>query len=141
MANAPARAVAGARHYTQLVCWQLADELRQAIFTLTRGHSFARDVRHKSQTDDAVDSVCRNIAEGFGCSSHREFARYLEFSRRSLNELQDSIRSARLKGYIAPEELAGVQQLAHRLYPALNGLIAYLRRTPSDKASHPYGPM
>jgi hypothetical protein len=25
--------------------------------------------------NDAADSVCRNIAEGFGCETRREFAR------------------------------------------------------------------
>jgi len=129
--------MAGARHYTQLVCWQLADELRGEIFKLTAREPFTRDLRHKSQMDDASDSICRNIAEGFGCASHREFARYLEFSRRSLNELQDALRSARLKGYVAPEEAAAIDNLTKRLYPALNRLIGYLRPT---SGNHPPGP-
>jgi four helix bundle protein len=124
--------MAGARHFTQLVCWQLADELRQEVFKLTLRDPFVRDLRHVSQANDAIDSVCRNIAEGFGCTSHREFARYLEFSRRSLNELLDSIRSARLKGYVAPEESDQIGKIAKRLYPALSKLIAYLRRSPGD---------
>ena len=128
--------MAGARHYTQLVCWQLADELRRKVFTFTRRDSFVRDLRHRSQTDEAIDSVCRNIAEGFGCASHREFARFLEFSRRSLNELQDSIRSARLKGYVGPEESEDVEKLTRRLYPALSRLMAYLRRTDNSPGSH-----
>ncbi|MBI2189688.1 MAG: four helix bundle protein [Acidobacteria bacterium] len=127
--------MAGARHYTQLVCWQLADALRVEVFALTRRDPFRSDLRHRSQAEDAIDSVCRNIAEGFGCTSHREFARFLEFSRRSLNELQDSLRSARLKGYFAPEESAGIDGLARRLYPALNRLITYLRGR-SDWSPH-----
>jgi len=121
--------MAGARHFTQLVCWQLADALRRETFDLTRRQSFARDLRHKSQAEDAIDSVCRNIAEGFGCASHAEFARYLEISRRSLNELQDSIHSAQLKGYVSSQESDEMHKLTKRLYPALSRLIAYLRRT------------
>ena len=79
--------MAGVRHYTQLVSWQLADALRHVTFTFTRRPPFLADFRHRAQTEDAIDSVCRNIAEGFGCISHTEFARYLEISRRSLNEL------------------------------------------------------
>jgi hypothetical protein len=30
-----------------------------------------------------VNSVCRNVAEGFGCESHVEFARFLKISRRA----------------------------------------------------------
>jgi four helix bundle protein len=118
--------VAGARHYSQLVAWQLADGLRVLIFKFTRRPPFSTDFRHRSQAEDAIDSVCRNIAEGFGCRSHTEFARYLEISRRSLNELGDSLRSAELKGYVAINELATVHSFTRRLYPALSNLIAYL---------------
>jgi four helix bundle protein len=120
-----------ARHYSQLVCWQLANALRLETFTLTRRVPFCRDFRHQSQTEDAIDSVCRNIAEGFGCRSHDEFARFLEISRRSLNELMDSFRSAQFKGYVSAEDVAPIHALSKRLYPALSRLIAYLRRTPT----------
>jgi four helix bundle protein len=121
--------VAGARHFTRLVVWQLADAIRVDTFTLTRRPPFSGDLKHRSQTEDAIDSVCRNIAEGFGCASHKEFARFLEISRRSLNELLDSLRSARLKNYVSAEDVAPIQSLANRLYPALASFIAYLRQT------------
>ena len=125
--------MAGARHYSELVSWQLADALRVVIFKFTRWPPFATDFRHKSQMEDAIDSVCRNIAEGFGCESHGEFDRYLEVSRRSLNEVCDSLRSAQLKGYISAKDAAGVHALTRRLYPALNNFIAYLKRNPTRR--------
>jgi len=82
--------MAGARHYSQLVSWQLADALRVVTFRFTRRPPFLTDFKHRSQAEDAIDSVCRNFAEGFGCASHAEFSRYLEISRRSLNELCDA---------------------------------------------------
>jgi four helix bundle protein len=85
--------------------------------------------KFRSQTEDAVDSVYRNIAEGFGYESHGEFARYLEVSRSSLNELRDCLRSAHVKGYVSGLDLAPHYALMRRLYPALNNFIAYLRRT------------
>ena len=121
--------MAGARHYKDLVAWQLADQIRVETFKLTRHGQFARDFRHQSQAEDAVDSVCRNIAEGFGCESHAEFARFLEIARRSLNELLDSLRSAELKGYVSSTELMPIHELARREFPALGNLMAYLRRT------------
>jgi four helix bundle protein len=124
-----------ARHFTQLVCWQLADALRRDTFALTRRQPFQCDFKHKAQTEDAADSVCRNIAEGFGCASHAEFARFLEIARRSLNELLDCLHSARLKGHVSADEMARVNGLARRLYPALGHLMAYLRRTPGPR--HP----
>jgi transcriptional regulator len=125
--------MAGARHYSRLVSWQLADALRVVIFRFTRRPPSSTDFRHRSQAEDAMDSVCRNIAEGFGCLSHAEFARYLEISRRSLNELCDSLRSAQLKGYIATTEAIEVHALTRRLYPALNNFIAYLNRNSTGR--------
>jgi four helix bundle protein len=83
-----------------------------------------------------VNSVCRNIAEGFGCK-HKEFARFLEISRRSLNELRDSFRSAQLKGYVTARENEPIWRLAHRLYPAYAKLIHYLRTTPDPESLAP----
>lgn len=126
MRRAATRSVAGARHYSQLIAWQLADATRMVVFKFTRRAPFSTDYKHRSQLEDAIDSVCRNIAEGFGCASHAEFARYLEIARRSLNELSDSVRSARFKAYVTANEAASVHALTRRLYPALNNLIAYL---------------
>jgi four helix bundle protein len=121
--------VAGARHYKELIAWQLADQIRIETFKLTRREPFARDFKHQSQAEDAIDSVCRHIAEGFGCTSHVEFARFLEIARRSLNELLDSLRSAELKGYVDSGELTPIHELARRAFPAMGNLMAYLRRT------------
>ena len=121
--------MAGARHFTELIVWQLADELRVETLRITTRFGFERDLKLHSQTEDAINSVCRNIAEGFGCG-HKEFARFLEIARRSLNELQDCLRAATLKGYARPDELAGVRMLIRRLTPALGRLIADLRSRP-----------
>jgi four helix bundle protein len=118
-------AVAGARHYTELIAWQLADAIRLEVFALTERPAFRRDFRLRDQTDDAIASVCRNIAEGFA-GSDAEFRHFLIIARMSLNELSDSLRSALLKNYIAQEELGAIAVLSRRLHPALAGLIRHL---------------
>ena len=87
-------------HYSQLIVWKLAEEIRIKVFELTAEPSFAADFKMKSQGEDAANSVCRNIAEGFGCETHAEFARFLEISRRSLNEVHDVLHGAQLKEYV-----------------------------------------
>jgi four helix bundle protein len=124
----------GARRYQDLIVWQLADQIRVLVFKLTERESFARDLKLHSQTEDAVNSVCRNIAEGFACK-HKEFARFLEISRRSLNELGDSFRTAQLKRYITAHEYEPIWRLTHRLYPAFARLIRYLQTTPDPDFS------
>lgn len=90
---------------------------------------FATDFKLRAQAEDAVGSICRNIAEGFGCESNIEFARFLEISRRSANETQDCLRQAELKGYVDAADTAPLFILMRRLYPAINNFRAYLLRT------------
>jgi four helix bundle protein len=120
--------VPGVSTYTDLVVWQLANELRVTVLTLTARRPFSTDFKRRAQLEDAIDSVCRNVAEGFGCGSDPGFAHYLEIARGSLFETTDAIRSARLRGHISDEEAQQCFQLANRLKAALNGFIDYLRR-------------
>src|SRR3970282_664521 len=98
--------MAGARHFERLIIWQLADALRVEVLRLTARRGFPRDFKLRSQGEDAANSVCRNISEGFGCETHREFARFLRISRRSLNEVQDAFKGALEKGHVTPADLA-----------------------------------
>jgi four helix bundle protein len=120
----------GARHFSELTVWKLADELRIETLKLTGRPACARNFKAQTQAEDAVNSICRNIAEGFGCESHGQFAWYLRVSRRSLNELQDAFRGAEQKGYVSSDDRAPLRALTRRLYPALNRFIAYLDSTP-----------
>jgi four helix bundle protein len=121
------------RHFSQLIVWRLAEEIRIKVFELTAKPSFAADFKAKSQGEDAANSVCRNIAEGFGCETHAEFARFVEISRRSLNELHDVLHGAQLKEYVTASDLAPIRSLSNRIYPAFSRLLAYLRSTPTPR--------
>ena len=122
-------------HYSQLIVWKLAEEIRIKVFELTAKPLFAEDFKAKRQGEDAANSVCRNIAEGFGCETHAEFARFLEISRRSLNEVHDVLHGAQLKKYVTASELAPIRRLSNRIYPAFSRLLAYLRSTPTPRRS------
>lgn len=125
--------MAGARHYSELIVWKLADEIRIETFKLTARAGFARDFKLRSQIEDAINSVCRNIAEGFGADTHAEFARFLGFSRRSLNEVQDALRGATLKNYVTTADCTPIRMLLRRLYPAMGRFTAYLMRMPKQR--------
>src|SRR5262245_51722919 len=118
--------MAGARHFTELTVWKLGDAHRIEVFTLTKRPRLRTDFKLRSQIDDAADSVWRNVAEGFGCETHREFARFVRIGRRSLNEVQDGFRSAIIKEYLTESDLASVRSLQRRLYAAIAGLLRYL---------------
>jgi four helix bundle protein len=127
--RAVVHAMRGARHFSELTVWKLADELRVETLQLTSRPAFARNLKAQTQAEDAVNSICRNIAEGFGCESHGQFAWFLRIARRSLNELQDAFRGAEQKEYVTSNDCAPVRALIRRLYPALNRFIDYLDST------------
>ena len=117
-----------ARHFRELIVWQLGDEHRVEVFELTKRPGFRADLKLRSQLEDACDSVCRNVAEGFACKSDIEFARFVRIGRRSLNEVQDCFISALHKGYVSPEDLTAARRLHRRLYPAIASLLRTLDR-------------
>jgi four helix bundle protein len=121
--------MAGAKHFKELIVWQLGDQHRAEVFALTERSRLRSDLKLRAQIDDAADSVCRNIAEGFGCQSHREFAKFLRISRRSMNEVQDGFRSATLKQYLKEDDLAAAARLQRRFYKAMAGLLRHLDGT------------
>ena len=130
---AHARSVSvSARHFTDLILWQLGDQLRTEVFELTKRAAWRTDFKSRAQLDDAADSVCRNIAEGFGGQSNREFARFVRIARRSLNEVQDGLRSATLKKYVTESDLREIRSLTHRMYPAFASLLRHLERSRPD---------
>ena len=123
----------GATHFTELIAWQLADQLRVETIKLTKRPAYSRNFKLREQTDDASDSVCRNIAEGFASDTHGQFASYLRISRRSFNELKDAFLSAQERGIVSASDLAPARQLMNRLLPALNRFIAYLEKHPKRR--------
>jgi four helix bundle protein len=52
------------------------------------------------QLTDAADSIPRNIVEGAGAATRREFARFLDISIKSTTECQYHLESARDRGLI-----------------------------------------
>ena len=125
--------MAGAQHHTELIVWQLANELCLEVFPLTAMDAWASDYKFRSQTDDAVSSVRRNIAEGFGRRSHREFARFLEISKSSLNEVHDCLLEAEQKGYVTRSQLTHAWNLIKRITVANARVRRYLLSTPTPQ--------
>jgi four helix bundle protein len=119
--------VAGARHFRELVCWQLAQELKLALYQVIETPTIRKDVRFYEQVRDAAASAPRNIAEGFGRRTHAEFARYLDITRGSLAECQNHLQDCVDRGYLAEAEFKRLNTLAERTCGAVARLQRYLR--------------
>ena len=104
-----------ARRHQDLICWQLADQLRQLIIKHTAdGTSAGRDYRFTSNFRDAISSVCRNQAEGFAKYKHKPQRPYFNTARSSLKETEDGIRDGQLRGHFSEDVVKEMNDLCDR---------------------------
>jgi four helix bundle protein len=120
------------KRFEDLLCWQKARQLANAIYELTAHQEFARDFRLRDQIRDAAGSTMHNIAEGFDAGTDLEFIRFLKIARRSASEVQSQLYLALDHKYITDEEMQKAYDLATETKRLINGMIAYLRQPKSD---------
>ena len=103
------------KSHTELICWQLADELRQLIIEHTAdGTPAARDFRFTSNLRDAIASACRNQSEGFYKYKHKSQRPYFNTARASLGETKDGIKDGRDRGHFSEELAMRMEKLCGR---------------------------
>ena len=122
-ADAPAPII---RDFTDLQVWQLARELRNHIYNLSR--KFPNEERYglAQQIRRAASSITANIAAGFGRYSFQENIQFCRQSRGSAYEVRDHLITATDQGYVSPIAREPVDLLAQRVIQTLNG---YIRST------------
>jgi four helix bundle protein len=102
------------RHFSQLVCWQLARDLQREIFEITSKPPFRGNRDLHDQVRDAASSARRNIAEGFGRRTHKDQANFFATALTSLNEVEDELGEAVDNGYVTSEEIGKALTLKKR---------------------------
>ena len=119
-----------AKRLQELEVFQLADELRNEVHAITSRSAAREDVRFCSQIRDAVSSITRNIAEGFGRYRHKEFANFATIARGSAFEVADHLRDGVARKHWSADEVRPHQELCDRTIGALTRLIRYLKTHP-----------
>ena len=117
------------RRYSDLVAWQLAHELKLKVYALVDRTPAREDRRFCDQIKDAAASAPRNLAEGFGCYRHPEFARYTRIAKASLIETHQHLGDGTDRHHWPPREAVALQQLADRATGACVRLLHYLETT------------
>lgn len=116
------------RNYRDLIAWQKAMDLVEAVYDLTR--SFPAEERYAltSQLRRAAVSVPSNIAEGEGRFSKRDFARFLSVALGSLREAETQIEIAVRLKYCSADSTTRAAQLADEVGRLIRGLAKSLSR-------------
>jgi four helix bundle protein len=121
--------VMGVRRYEDLVAWQLANELKQNVYALVDRSMARNDRRFCDQIKDSAASAPRNLAEGFACYRHPEFARYTRIAKASLTETHNHLGDGVDRRHWPPQEVDPLKQLANRAVGACVRLLQFLEST------------
>jgi four helix bundle protein len=113
-------------HFKKLKAWQHARTL--AVLS----HGFIKRLpdteRHAigDQWRRASYSIALNIAEGASRRGPKEFRRYMEFARASLDEIEAILDLVRSMEYFRPEELAKIEAVRDECGKTVYGLMRKL---------------
>ena len=122
--------------FEDIEAWQLARELTQKVYRLTKKSEFTKDYGLKRQIQDAAGSSMHNIAEGFDSETNAEFIRFLRYAKRSCTEVQSELYVALDEDYISPNEFKDVYEQARQTRAAVRGFINYLKKYEKRKAAN-----
>ena len=107
-----------AKRFEDLITWQLAAELKRAVFAFTARNHVCHDFKYCNQIRESTRSATRNTADGFGRSYPKEFIRFLRITAASLNETIDHLHEGLSCGYLAPDEHESLFRLTRRALKA-----------------------
>ena len=114
--------------FEDLLSWQKARVLANAVYDLTEKERFSKDYGLRRQIQRAASSVMHNIAEGFDSGTNPENIRFLRMARRSASEVQSELYLALDRHYITESERVKAYNLATDAKRLINGMIRYLRK-------------
>ena len=114
--------------FEDVIAWQKAKELVNAIYALTKSAQFAKDFALKDQIRRAAISVTANIAEGFGRKTDKDFANFLNIAHGSVAEVQSLLYVAKDQEYISEEDFNKYYELALEVSSMLQKFSNYLRK-------------
>jgi four helix bundle protein len=79
------------KHFRELQCWRLSDELRREVNVICAIWAVERDRRFCEGFRDAAGSVCRNLSEGFARFHSADIVQFFTYALASLAEVQDCL--------------------------------------------------
>ena len=116
-----------AQSHEDLLVWQRAMEMTEAVYQLTKGFPKEELYGVVSQLRRAAVSVPSNIAEGRGRLTQGEFRQFLSTAQGSNFEVQTQLELSRRLGYGQADHLANAKKLSLEVGRMLSSLITTLQ--------------
>jgi four helix bundle protein len=110
------------RNYTELIAWQKAMDLVEAVYTLSSRFPREEMFGLTSQIRKAAVSVPSNIAEGQGRWTTGEFIQFLGIAHGSLREVETQTRVAVRLKFVTQADAEPVFQVAAEVGRLIQGL-------------------
>ena len=119
------------RGYMQLRVWQDAKEYYKLTWQHFRAFPYELK-RVASQQIASVDSIHRNIAEGYGRRSLREYLQFLNIAMASIAESVSGLHVYHSSSQIEDEAFEALDALAYKIENGLKKLIESLQQKQAD---------
>ena len=116
------------QRFEDLEAWQIARELTNKIYSISRKESIRRDYGFVDQIRRAAISIMNNIAEGFERGSNKDFVRFLFIARGSAGEVRSMLYVGLDQGYLADDTFTRCHDLCVRCSQLCWGLIKHLKK-------------
>ena len=114
--------------YKELEAWQIAMDLAQEVYRLTRDFPKEEIYGLTNQIRRAAVAIPSNLAEGAARAGNKEFLHFLHVARGSASELETQLFLAIKLGYLRDSvDLLALLSSTRRL---INGLIRSLKEKP-----------
>lgn len=115
------------RSFEDLVCWQMARELTNEIYRITKNKKQFSDWSLANQIQRAVVSVMSNIAEGFERGSREDQITFYYIAKASCGEVRCQLYIAHDQDLISKEELEKLLILCKRTSAAIYRFIESIK--------------
>ena len=116
------------KRFEDLEAWQIARELTNQIYAITRKEFIARDFGFVDQIRKAAISTMNNVSEGFERGSNKDFAKFLFIARGSAGEVRSMLYIALDQQYVATETFNHCYDICVRCSQLCWGLIKHLHK-------------
>ncbi|MBI4266536.1 MAG: four helix bundle protein [Acidobacteria bacterium] len=116
------------RNYTDLIAWQKAMALAEAVYAATQTLPFEERFGLSAQMRRAAVSIPANIAEGQGRSTDGEFGNQLSVAHGSIRELETHVMLAERLQLLPPEVARNLLSQTAEVGRLVTGLSKSLKR-------------